>query len=116
MNVKDIRRQRLQQLINERFGGIKLRFAEAMEMKPPHVHRWLRVGKGGQGMEEESARAIEIKLNLDTLWLDQETDNQITPDVSSLLATITAAAKSGSLTDEQAKAFNALIKTTTGSK
>ncbi len=67
-------------------------------------------------MEEESARAIEIKLNLDTLWLDQETDNQITPDVSSLLATITAAAKSGSLTDEQAKAFNALIKTTTGSK
>lgn len=67
MNITDIRRQRLQQLIQERFGGTVLRCATALDMKPPQLHRWL---SAGQGIREDSARKIEIKLGLPAGWLD----------------------------------------------
>lgn len=67
MGISEIRRGRLRKLIDERFDGVTLRLATALEMKPPQLHRWL---SGGQGIREDSARKIEERLQLGQGWLD----------------------------------------------
>lgn len=95
-----------------------------------------------RGMRKETARKIEITAGKPTGWLDldhgllspssytQTPLNQaesagehksivgpeLPAEFQSLLNTITDAAKAGSLTKEQAAAFDALIKTSTGVK
>ena len=67
MGISEIRRTQLRKLIDERFEGVTLRLATALEMKPPQLHRWL---SGGQGIREDSARKIEERLQLGHGWLD----------------------------------------------
>lgn len=67
MEIAEIRRTQLRKLIDERFDGVTLRLAVALDMKPPQLHRWL---SGGQGIHEESARKIEEKLKIQRGWLD----------------------------------------------
>lgn len=67
MGISEIRRTRLRKLIDERFDGVTLRLATALDMKPPQLHRWL---SGGQGIREDSARKIEERLQLGQGWLD----------------------------------------------
>jgi hypothetical protein len=67
MDIKEIRRVNLQKLIDERFDGFAARLASKLDMKPPQLHRWR---SGGQGMSEDSARAIEQTLSLPPLSLD----------------------------------------------
>lgn len=69
MDITELRRRRLRELIDTRFNGVVLQLANHIGMKPPQLHRWLN---GGQGMREDSARSIEDKLRLTKLWLDQE--------------------------------------------
>lgn len=68
MNVKEVRKIKLQRLIDHRFGGVAARLAAALEMKPPQLNRWLT---GGQGISEESARSMERKLSLAGGWMDR---------------------------------------------
>lgn len=68
MNVKEVRKIKLQRLIDHRFGGVAARLASALEMKPPQLNRWL---SGGQGISEESARSMEKKLSLASGWMDR---------------------------------------------
>lgn len=49
MGISEIRRTRLRKLIDERFDGVTLRLATALDMKPPQLHRWLSGGHGAQG-------------------------------------------------------------------
>ncbi|WP_341674976.1 hypothetical protein [Niveibacterium sp. SC-1] len=70
MDISQIRRARLKQLIDDQFGGVVLRFAEAMDMKPPQVHRWLTQAKSGQNIREDSARNIETRCGLTRGWMD----------------------------------------------
>lgn len=69
MNITETRRRRLRELIDGPFNGVVLQLANRLDMKPPQLHRWLN---GGQGMREDSARAIEIKLKLPRRWLDDD--------------------------------------------
>ncbi|THF61421.1 hypothetical protein E6C76_20280 [Pseudothauera nasutitermitis] len=71
MDDKEIRVAMLRQLINDQFGGVALRLAIALDMKPPQLHRWL---SERQGVSAESARAIEMKLGLARGWLDRLSD------------------------------------------
>jgi hypothetical protein len=71
MDKNDLRRTRLRALINTQFGGVVLRLANRLDMKPPQLHRWL---SGGQNMHEDSARTIEEKLGLESGWFDEESD------------------------------------------
>lgn len=72
MNIYEIRRQQLQRLIDERFNGVTKRCAEALGMPPPQLHRWRSTtAKETRRIEWESARSIEMKLDLPQGWMDQ---------------------------------------------
>lgn len=71
MDTNEIRRVKLRQLIDERYGGKVARLAAFLDMKPPQLHRWL---SGGQGVHENSARAIERDCGLPPGWLDLPPD------------------------------------------
>jgi hypothetical protein len=71
MDVYEIRRLRLRELIDTRFRGVVKRCAEHMEMKPPQLHRWLSTkSKDSRRIEYDSARTIEEKNGLPAGWLD----------------------------------------------
>lgn len=71
MDIYDIRRAQLQRLIDERFEGNATAFARALDMRAPQVHRWRSTtSKQACGMEWESARSIEEKLQLEDGWMD----------------------------------------------
>jgi DnaJ-domain-containing protein 1 len=71
MDTNEIRRVKLRQLIDERYDGKVARLAAFLDMKPPQLHRWL---SGGQGVHENSARAIERDCGLPPGWLDLPPD------------------------------------------
>lgn len=88
MNIFEIRRKRLRQLIDMKFDRVVLRCAEELDMKPPQLHRWLsETAKSRQNMHENSAREIESKLGLPRGWmdLDQAIETQ-EPDVVTYLS------------------------------
>ena len=59
MDIYEIRRLRLRELIKFRYGGIVKRCAESLEMKPPQIHRWLSTtSKDSRRIEYDSARGI----------------------------------------------------------
>lgn len=72
MDLRDIRRTRLRQLIRERFGNVSARLAEVMEWPPTDVSRFFTKGPHGRHLSEIKARAVEKKCKLDKYWLDQE--------------------------------------------
>lgn len=73
MNVYEVRKTRLRQLIDIKFAGNVKRCAEALDMKPPQLHRWLSTtSKDKRRIEFDSARNIEDRLGLRKNWLDSD--------------------------------------------
>ena len=90
MDVFEIRKKRLRELINSNFDGVQRRFADAIDRQPDYVSRIL---KGTKRLGEQLARDIESTLGLPPRWLDA-----ISPPESATQGQV----KSGcaSLTDE----------------
>lgn len=117
MDTKQTRLANFREIWNARFGGNIAAMARALELSANQVRFYLNPEKpGGRWMGEEFARNAEAKLGLPLGSLDSGESASLPDEVTALLATITAAAQDGALTPEQAKAFDALIKTTTGHK
>lgn len=85
MDTSSIRRQRLRQLIDERFGGRQVRLAHAIERQPDYISRCL---KGTKGIGEDLARDIERRLGLPNLWLDTLPNVEPGPDIAGLVPLI----------------------------
>lgn len=85
MDVFKTRKDNLRRLIDTRFDGVVLRFAEAMAYKPPHVHRWLTDAASAQKMSETSAREIEQQLGLRRGWMDTAEHDAIEAEEQLLL-------------------------------
>ena len=80
----EVRKQRLAQLITERFEGSQKDFAEAVEKAPAQIAHYLR---GNRNLGEAVAREIEKKLALSPGWLDgieHQPGAQLTSDVVAL--------------------------------
>lgn len=73
VDIKAIRRKRLQQLIDLNFGKRQHAFADAVERSPNYISR---IASGKKGIGEDVARDIEIKLELPRGWLDRDDSNQ----------------------------------------
>ncbi|HBP27919.1 MAG TPA: hypothetical protein DD666_00705 [Advenella kashmirensis] len=75
MDTKKLnRRANLLTIITKRYGGNQKACAEAWQMKPPMVSRWLASGKvkDPRFINEESARRIESLENLEEYDLDSD--------------------------------------------
>lgn len=75
--IYEARRQRLAQLIDERYGGSQTRFAAAVDLVPPSVNERLYHPRPHttsiaprRNIGERLARRIEEKLQLPQYWLD----------------------------------------------
>lgn len=88
MEIHEIRRYRLKRVIDELFSGVTLRCANALDMKPPHLHRWLSRSKSGQNISEQSARRIEQRLDLmdDALDIPPPAPEQVEAVIAALVA------------------------------
>lgn len=78
MDIANIRRQKIRELIDEKFGGNQSAFARQIGRQADYVSRIL---SGRRGVGEELARDIERKLNLPALWLDGATNVEPGPYV-----------------------------------
>ena len=67
MDVFEIRKVRLRELIDSNFDGVQRRFADAIDRQPDYVSRILR---GTKRLGEQLARDIENTLGLPPRWLD----------------------------------------------
>lgn len=65
-NLIEIRRKRLQQLLNEKFGGVQARFVDHTGINQGELSALLRVKSFG----EKKARVIEAACSLPSGWLD----------------------------------------------
>lgn len=70
MDLHDIRRARLRQLIKERFVGVNARLAEVMEWPATDISRFFVKSEHGRNITEGKAREIERKCKLEKYWLD----------------------------------------------
>lgn len=70
MHVREIRKLRVKQLINDEFNQNKAKFARAIGRSPQEVGRWFVETKHGRPIQEDTAREIERKLKLLPLCLD----------------------------------------------
>lgn len=89
----EVRKQRLAQLITDRFEGSQKDFADAVEKAPAQIAHYLR---GNRNLGEAVAREIEKKLDLSPGWLDgieQLQGIQLTGDVVALQRKISALEK-----------------------
>ena len=82
MNVYEIRRARLAQLIEKRFDGSQADFARASGISPTYVTRMLKddASPSKKRIGEDLARQVEDRLNLPTHWLDNVPERQ-TPEL-----------------------------------
>ncbi|MCX8018503.1 MAG: hypothetical protein N2690_11480 [Rhodocyclaceae bacterium] len=85
MDTQAVRRQRLRQLIDERFAGNQSALARAVDRQPDYISRCL---KGTKGIGEAFARDIEQRLGLPHLWLDCLPNTEAGPDVAGLVPLI----------------------------
>ena len=78
MNVYEIRRARLAQLITKRFDGSQADFARASGISPTYVTRMLKddASPSRKRIGEDLARQIEDRLNLPSHWLDVAPERQ----------------------------------------
>lgn len=83
MDVYEIRRARMRQLIDTRFDKVQARFAEAIERQPDYVSRCLKKKgeKGAKRIGEDIARDIEEKLGLAAGWMSTPTPDDTARDV-----------------------------------
>ena len=87
MDVFEIRRTSLRQVIDTTFHGNVAACARALQMPPSQLHRWLSTtSKSKQNMHELSARDIEQKLGLPAGAMDRsasEADRHPTTETES---------------------------------
>lgn len=81
MDISEIRKIRLRQLIDERFGGVDAALAAALEKQPSYISRLFSTNRHSRGMGEKFARDLEVKLGLDSGWLDRPLDVSERPPV-----------------------------------
>lgn len=67
MTIYEVRKDNIEKLILERFGGVQRKFAEAIDRQPDYISRIL---KGGKNVGEAFARHVESSMGLDTGALD----------------------------------------------
>lgn len=61
------RQERLQKIIDDRFGGSQAEFARAISRSAAQIHQWV---KGHRLLGDAGARHIEMTLNLPQGWMD----------------------------------------------
>lgn len=71
MDISELRKIRLRQLVAERFGGVDASFAAAIERQPSYVSRLFATNRHSRGIGEKFARDVESKLGLEIGWLDR---------------------------------------------
>ncbi len=71
MDVSEIRKIRLRQLIDERFDGIDSAFALAIERSASYVSRVFSENRHSRGVGEKLARHVEQALELEPGYLDR---------------------------------------------
>jgi transcriptional regulator with XRE-family HTH domain len=73
MDTYDIRKRRLRQLIDIKYGGKQINMARETGIKAPQINRWVSdTAKDKRRIEEDSARAIEKMVELPSRWIDME--------------------------------------------
>lgn len=76
--MKEVRRQRLEKLLKERFGGSQKELAVAIGRSPAQISQWL---SRFRNISEDSARAVEVALQLPLGWMDVDNaDNPLRTD------------------------------------
>lgn len=79
MDIHDIRKARLNELIDLAFAGNQLAFAKKTGIKAPQVNRWLSdTASDTRNITEASARKIEELCGKPRGWLDH--DESATPE------------------------------------
>lgn len=83
MDIKDIRKARLKQLINLKFGGVMARLAETIGRQSSYVARLLAESSDhSRNIGEKLAREIEEACDLPYRYLDAPLDAEFLPDGS----------------------------------
>lgn len=72
MDLHATRKRRLQQLLDERYGGVQARLAEAIRRPANYIWRLLSEGPHAKGIGEDLARLIEDKSGVERYWLDRD--------------------------------------------
>lgn len=81
MDISEIRKHRVAQLIDQRFNGVAADFAAAIGRTPSYVSRMLSSNKHSRGIGETMARSIEQALDLEPGSLDRPLDAAERPPV-----------------------------------
>ncbi len=81
MDISEIRKHRVAQLIDQRFNGVAADFAAAISRTPSYVSRMLSSNKHSRGIGETMARWIEQELELEPGFVDRPLDAAERPPV-----------------------------------
>ena len=71
IDLREIRKSRLEQVIAERFGGRQIDFSIAAKRNPTQVNQWL---SGHRNPNGDTCRSVEAELKLPQGWLDQPSE------------------------------------------
>jgi hypothetical protein len=111
MDVYEIRRLRLNEVMNTRFGGRQIDLARALSLSQPYISLCLNAGTNNKKIGEKVARKIETALQLPKGWLDRWEGTGEMPYLSS--EAIELALRFDSLTQEQRAALQAVLQALT---
>ena len=75
-DISDIRRKRLADICEKRFGGHQSKMAAAIDKSANYLSRALSDGPNRKKIGEKFARDVESKLGLNSGFLDEVIDNQ----------------------------------------
>ena len=78
MNIQDVRRARLKQLIKEQFNNRQADFIAATEINQGELSGLLRKKSFG----EKKARSVELSVGIARGWLDRESDHAPTAAIN----------------------------------
>jgi hypothetical protein len=71
MDISEIRRENIKEIIKQRCGGVKAQFARTIKREPQVVSRWWASNpEYRRNVGHNLARDIEVKFNLKSGWLD----------------------------------------------
>ena len=71
-SIRDIRKDNLKYIIDTRFSGVVNRTARAIGVQQSQIARVFAKGEYRRNVGDNLARRIEMSLNLEEGWLDQE--------------------------------------------
>lgn len=107
--IREARLDRLRRLV-EAAGGPAAFARKHQEVDATYVSQLLN---GHRNFGERAARTMERRIGLKHGDLDRQPTEEFPAEISALLRTITDAVRDGSLSPEQAQAFDGFIKNTT---